>query len=322
MLALIYRGVADYTTGVAFERALNYLDVPFIRLDNNDIHRGAVSLENFDAALVVDDGFGLKNISFPNLPANNAYYCIDWHAERDAYLPYLHPFKTVYAAQYTYGYLEIQALGINAKYLPLAWDNLGIPYQPMYVQDVQKGERQVRDIPVSFICSRTTERRWYLSEIVRGKYNGETKTRFGYEMGLVYSSSKLALNDFGGVGEWVNEKDVNLRLYEVMGCGALLLQREFPFPDAEALGLHAAEGWFRNVKPTGEHFWDRRPLRGDENYVSWKSASQLFQTIEYYLDPANEQERNEIAERGRQWAQKQTFVERVKVILNDLGYRV
>lgn len=137
------------------------------------------------------------------------------------------------------------------------------------------------------------------------------------------SRSRIALNDFGGVGERADPYDLNLRFFESLGCGSLLLQRKMDFPDVEMLGFKVAEGWYRDVHPeTKEHFWNRPPLWGDESYVSWSSASQLFRTIDYYLSEEGEEERIEIAERGKKLAQKHTFVERTKVMLEELGYNI
>lgn len=310
MLALIFRGVAHYTTGFAFARALDSLNVPYVCVDNNKVWSGEVNLANFDTALCIDDGFNLKPRVMPNMPARSVYYAIDLHTYPEDYIPYLHQFGKIYCAQYTYGVKTLEAAGIASGYLPLAWDNLDITYQPSFD----------RDISVSFVASRTTERRWYLATIVESKYNGFADTVFHQDLGQILSRSKVGLNDFGGVGENSNERDINLRVFETMGCGALLLQREFPFPDTERIGLIPAQGWFRDVnRTTGEHFWNREALRGDENYVSWKSSSQLFETLRYYLSPEGEQERQEIAERGRQWAQSNRYIDRACVILDELG---
>ena len=310
MLALIYRGdTCHWTTGHSFARALNHLGVLFAPINNNDIWQGYVDLSQFSAVMCIDDGFSLAPRVLPNMPKRSVYFCIDLHASPLGYLPYLHQFGHIFCAQDTYGKKILEEHGFtNVSHLPLAWDSLDITYQP-----------QPRDIPISFVASRTTERRWYLASVAENRYKGYAGTVFHKELGFILSKSRVAINDFGGVGEFVNEKDINLRVFETLGCGSLLLQREFPFPDAEQLGLVATEGWFRDVNPqTQEHYWNRRGLRGDENYVSWKSASQLFHTIEYYLDPVNEEERYAIAERGRVWAQNHTFISRAKTLLDAL----
>lgn len=315
-LALVFRGNAFFTTGYAFARALEHLQVPFAHINNNAAWADPNLLRRFDAALVIDDGFGLGPSPLPNLPNNSAYYAIDTHVAPEVYLPYLHQFQRVYAAQYTLGYCLLQSAGFgHVQWLPLAWDSLGIPYV-----------KCERDIPIAFIASWTTEQRVLLRDVVHYKYGGMTDECYHKELGEAFSRAKLGLNVLGGRGHIVRYNHTNLRMFDLLGCGALLLQQDLynPFDktrmdDVERLGLIGAEGWWRNVSPTGVHFWDRKPLRGDENYVSWRDSTQLFQTIAYFSDSANEAERAEIAARGQKWAQENTFIHRTEYILKDMG---
>lgn len=323
MLALIFRAVAPYTTGFAFARALDYLGAEYTHVDNNDIHNGRVSLADFDSALWVDDGFTLKHLTLHNMPENSATYIIDSHIDPGGYLPYLWQFRRNYCAQYTYGFKLLVDEGFNAAYLPLAWDSLGIPYTP-YMQDGV-------DLyyPVSFIASASTELRWALRDIVRYKYDGATTECWGEDMAECLCSSKVGLNVLGGVGYMTRYNHVNLRTFETMGCGALLCQQDLYDPynknrinDMEILGLKGVEGWFRNVKPSGEHFWDRRKPSGDEHYVWWRDMSQLTATLDYYIDASHEDERQEIAARGKAWVDAgHTFIHRAERILSDMGIR-
>ncbi len=321
MLALIFRDACFYTTGFAFKRALEHLGVPFQYVNNNAAIANPNLLAQFDSAFCCDDGFGLKPCPLPNLSANSAYFGIDLHQNiTDNYLPYLHQFGHIFAGQYTYGLKVLESYGFtNVSHLPLAWDSLGIPYSPP--------DRE-RFFPVSFIASLTTEQRIYLSHIVRWEYDGATVECFHEELGKRLSDSKIGLGIQGGVGHEPHFTHVNNRVFETLGCGAMLLQQDLknPFtgehiPDFEVLGLKAVQGWFRDATPE-RHFWNRATPNGDEHYVSWHDATQLFETIRYYLDPINEQERAAIAERGRQFAQAHTYLERTKTILRHLGYNI
>lgn len=321
MLALIFRKVASYTTGFAFERALDYLGVDYCHVDNNDVHLGKVSLREFDSALWVDDGFTMKHLTLHDLPVNSACYLIDTHIDPDGYLPYVSEYKHIYCAQYTYGFRMFQEAGINAKYLPLAWDSIGIPYAPRVV------EQPFYD--VSFIASASTEQRWMLRDIVRYKYDGATVECMGEVMAERLCETKIGLNVLGGVGYLTRYDHINLRTFETLGCGALLCQQDLLNPytksridDMEILGLKGVQGWFRNVKPSGEHFWDRKQPSGDEHYVWWRDMSQLTATLDYYIDAAHEDERQEIAARGKAWVDSgHTFIHRAERILDDMGVR-
>lgn len=324
MLALIYRKIAHWTTGAAFERALDHLNVPYVKVDNNDVHAGKVSLKDFDAAIVVDDGFALKHITLHNLPANSAYYAIDIHYEPDAYLPYLGQFKHIYSVNHTYGVQLVEKAGYhNVQFLPMAWDSLDIPFTEIISFE------PVRGIPITFIAAWSTEQRIYLREIVNYKYGGWAKEAYHKQIGDILSKSKIGLNVLGGQGHKTHFGHVNQRTFEVAGCGALLMQQELwnPFtgetlPDLEMCGFKPAQGWFRDADEK-HHFWNRKPLQGDENCVTWRDASQLLQTIDYYLDPANEQELTEIAERGRKLVtENHTYIHRVRHVLKDLDYAI
>lgn len=322
MLALIFRGVAPYTTGFAFARALDYLGVEYMHVDNNDIHNRKVFLREFDAALWVDDGFTMKHLTLHNLPSNSACYIIDSHIDPDGYLPYLSPYRHIYCAQYTYGYKMFRDAGYDAKLMSLAWDSIGIPYN-------KPGDSSDLYYPVSFIASASTELRWALRDIVRYKYDGASTECWGEVMAERLCSSKVGLNALGGVGYMTRYNHINLRTFETMGCGALLCQQDLYDPynrtridDMEILGLKGVQGWFRNVKPSGEHFWDRKQPSGDEHYVWWRDMSQLTATLDYYTDAAHEDERQEIASRGKAWVDAgHTFIHRAERILNDMGIR-
>lgn len=327
MLALIFRGAAHWTTGFAFERALHHLGVPFAHLNNNDIWDGRVSLSDFDAALTIDDGFALKPRVLPNMPVNSAYFAIDLHNAPEDYLPYLHQFKRIYCAQYTYGSELVRQAGLNnVEFLPLAWDSLGIPYQEKWVFNQRNEREPIRPIPITFVASWSTETRIYLREIVNYKYGGVAREMFHEELGKTLSSSKIGLNVIGGVGHKQFFSHVAQRPYEVMGNGSLLIQQDLwnaftgeRIDDFERIGFVGAEAWFRNADAT-HHFWDRRPLQGNENCVLWRDASQLLYTLDYYLAEENEQERAEIAKRGQEFVtNNHTYVHRVRKILGDMG---
>ena len=329
ILALIFRGNAHWTTGYAFGRALTHLGVEHAHVDNNDIWNGKVSLKDFDAAICVDDGFALKSRILPNMPKLSAYFAIDVHGEPDAYLPYLHQFGIVYCAQKTYGVDLAREYGLQARWLPLAWDSIGVPYKRCWKskQDIPFGN-QYRPTEISMIASWSTEQRILWREIINHKYVGIAKEAYGQKMGETYSSSKLGLNILGGSGHKTYYNHINQRVWEMMGCGALVLHQDPAdplaserIPDYEMAGFVGAQAWFRNADAT-HHFWDRKPLQGNENLVFWKDASQLLYTIDYYLNPDNEQERIEIAKRGQEWvAENHTYVHRCQKILDDLGVR-
>lgn len=129
---------------------------------------------------------------------------------------------------------RIEALGVRAVYLPLAFDPI-----------VLDGPQPERDIDISFvggvgrdshwrtgtdtleiIAERFQERfHWYgyglenlpASSALRDCYRGEAWGRKQYD---VYRRSKIVVNRHGEVAEGVAN---NLRMYEATGCGAMLV---------------------------------------------------------------------------------------------------
>ena len=103
------------------------------------------------------------------------------------------------------------------------------------------------------------------------------------ELAKIYSSAKIGVN-------YAMHGKMNLRVFEVMACGALLLTNYSP--EAHELGVFEA----------GEH------------YVEYKKLGELKERAQYYLRHAAERER--IAKAGqRRVMEKHTLTERAKEVL-------
>ncbi len=107
---------------------------------------------------------------------------------------------------------------------------------------------------------------------------------WGEEMVKVYNASKIVLNFFSN-----GTVPINMRVFEVMGCGAFLLT-------------------------------ERRALlevlfKKNEEFVSFEKAEELPSLIDYYLK--NEKERLEIARRGQQAVYREhTYSHRMQELLD------
>ncbi|MBI4430511.1 MAG: glycosyltransferase family 1 protein [Candidatus Omnitrophica bacterium] len=130
-------------------------------------------------------------------------------------------------------------------------------------------------------------RKFFLQE-VRERYNPTfiKKAHFS-QMQSVYSASKIGFN------QAIN-RDINMRVYEVMCAGAMLLTSEVEDDSYEKLG-----------------FIDRKHL------VIFHSPKELFELLDYYL--SHDSEREAIAEAGCRLAhEKHTYRHRMQTLLSKL----
>lgn len=307
-IALVFRGNSHATTGWSFKRALEAEGVDFEHIDNNEILSGARNITGHDAAIVINDMFALQPM---RLPANSAYFLIDGHNGLNHYLPALPQYRYIYSANWTNGVQLLNVNGFqNVQWTPLAWDDIDQPY-----------EEVERTIPVSCFLHGTTDQRFWVKEVIKYKYGGDTEYRFHKDLADGLNCSKVSVNVQGGSGHNVKYDHINQRVFEVMGSGALLLQQELKnpitgvsIPDLKLLGLNSVDAWWMN---TGG--WDRHGDPNTAHLVAWRDASSIFETIERYTSPAFEAERAAIAKRGHDWvAANHTYRHRVRKILEDL----
>ena len=110
---------------------------------------------------------------------------------------------------------------------------------------------------------------------------------FGEDMVKVVNESKICFNrSLGG--------DFNMRVFETLGCGTMLLTDEI-----------------KNGLPY--LFEDGKDL------VLYRSYKELLDEVNYYL--TNDEEREKIAEQGRQMALRNTYYHRAKQILDFAEFK-
>ena len=164
--------------------------------------------EQFDFFLAVDPWFeGLRFL--PLVPCPSAVVLIDLHQELHIRLLFARFFDHVFVAQRDY--LErFKADGcVNVHWLPLGADP-GVHYV----------EGLSRDIDVGFVGklgNPSTERNRILSHVLSRFCTNDMRIHYApAEMGVVYSRSKIVFNkSIGG--------DVNMRVFEALAAGALLV---------------------------------------------------------------------------------------------------
>jgi hypothetical protein len=227
-----------------------------------------------DLYLSVDDD---THHALPDRLRPLAYWAIDTHRDFDVRLGRARRADFVFAAQRD-GAERLRQAGIEAAtWLPLASDpeihrrhDVGKEYDIAFVGHVFPGPRAellgllVKRFPGHFIGQA------YLDEMAR-----------------IYSASRVVFNRSIG-------NDVNMRVFEALACGSLLVTN-----DLTENGL-------------GELF------RDGEHLVTYRSAEELIEKVAYYLE--HEEERERIAAAGRaEVIAKHTYRHRVERMLTQIA---
>jgi hypothetical protein len=135
------------------------------------------------------------------------------------------------------------------------------------------------------------KRRIILNKILQSGYKlNDVEKKYSWtEMFEVFQLSKIVIN----VSRDDYPEDANMRCFEAMGCGALLLTQKNT--ELEELGLYA-----------GKHF------------ITYQNDDDLIKKVEYYLQ--NDDERNSIAINGRKEVLiNHTYKKRVEELVNFIN---
>lgn len=242
------------TTARYFEAAASAAEYEVRRLPRIDVPD---SLSGLDLLLVVDP-FLRNPEALRAAPCPVAGYLIDVHQQLSMRLSYARYFDHVFVAQPDYLPHFERLPHASAHWLPLGCD-----------VDVHYSPSQCRIHDVGFVGKlgySGSERRAVL-EYVLGQFETNDVTRFYHprEMGAVYSRSKVVFN------KSING-DVNMRLFEALAAGALLVT------DRIANGLDC-------IGQDGVHF------------VTYTSAEDAVDKISFYL--SHDADRKAIAAEGQ-----------------------
>ena len=151
---------------------------------------------------------------------------------------------------------------------------------------------------VGFVGSITQRRKYFLDKIAQ-KFNLEVKNIWSIaEQVRFFNECKIVLhiNSF----DFINIAGVNLRAFDVMGCGSMVLHEDVVYPSV-----------------FGHEFEDGKHLA----YWQYNDADDLLEKIGYYLK--NEKEREQIAGDGFDFVHSYYTVERtMEELLNKVQYDI
>jgi glycosyltransferase involved in cell wall biosynthesis len=238
------------TTGVYVRRALAELvDVVHFQPDQAE----EIPRSGFDLYLSVDDDTEHR---LPDALRPRAYWAIDTHRDFPARFQRALACDFVFAAQRD-GAERLRAAGVSsASWLPLACD-----------PEIHRRHEVPKQFNVSFVGRTCPGPRDELLNLIRRNFpNHFIGQAYFDEMARVYSASRIVFNRS-------IKNDVNMRVFEALACGSLLVTNDLTDNGLEELfqdGVHA---------------------------VMYREPHELVDKIRYYL--AHEEEREKIAATGR-----------------------
>jgi len=203
-VALIYDDRArPETTGVYCLRALGRL-VEVEHFQPDELER--IPRDGFDLYLNIDDGFPYH---LPSDLRPCAWWAIDTHLNFESSLAKAPRFDLVFAAQRD-GADALRRAGISsARWLPLACD-----------PEIHCKHEVAKQYDVSFVGHVFPGPRADLLNLVRRKYpNSFIGQCYFEEMARAYSASRTVFNRS-------IKNDVNMRVFEALACGSLLVTNE------------------------------------------------------------------------------------------------
>lgn len=275
-LALIFNKDRADTIGCYFEHAATELGIGFDHFWTSDANIPA----GYDLYLRIDHGDYKYDIPAHLKPC--AFYAIDTHLVK----PYkkikeqARHYDFVFCAQKT-GVKKLKKdIGIEAKWVPIACD-----------PEIHKDLKIERRLDIAFVGTEGKKNfRGELLDLLAQRYPnsyiGRADPRL---MSNIYSSAKIGFN-------YSINNDINMRMFEVLSCGALLVTNRI------------------NDNGFEELFSDGK------NVISYASPEELCRKINHYL--ANEEERKKIAAAGHMLAVNScTYKERLKQMLEACGWK-
>jgi glycosyltransferase involved in cell wall biosynthesis/tetratricopeptide (TPR) repeat protein/2-polyprenyl-3-methyl-5-hydroxy-6-metoxy-1,4-benzoquinol methylase len=191
------------TTGVYCRRALERLvDVAHFQPDELD----HVPREGRDLYFNIDDGFDYR---LPSELRPSVFWAIDTHVNFDSCLRRARGFDLVFAAQRD-GADRLRRAGIaTAAWLPLACD-----------PEIHRKHEIATQYDVAFVGNVFPGPRQELLELIRRRHRNVFIGQCYFdEMARTYSAARIVFNRSIG-------NDVNMRVFEALACGSLLLTND------------------------------------------------------------------------------------------------
>lgn len=275
-LALIFNKEREDTIGRYFEDAARAMGLVFDHFWTSDEKIPA----GYDLYLRIDHGDYKFDIPGHLKPC--AFYAIDTHLDK--------PYKKIreQAKRYDFMFCAQKSgaerlrrdTGIEAAWVPIACDperhkDLGIERRLDIAFVGTEGKKNLRGELLKALARR-----------YRKSFIGRADSRL---MSNIYSSAKIGFN-------YSINNDINMRMFEVLSCGALLITNRVVHNGFEEL------------------------FADEENVAVYGDMRDMFDKIDYFLE--HDTERNRIARNGHELAvSRYTYKDRLKTMLEACGWR-
>ena len=276
-LAVIFNTTRPDTTGGYLERAARTLGVACDHWSLEDLSRIP---SGYDLYLRVDHGDDYE-VAWPATLRPAVFYAIDTHLPRT--------WRKIERTASQYDLLfcchRDGAQRLGAEWLPVACD-----------PDLHAAAPRERDLDVAFVGTDGGVPRKFYLQALRERYpNSAIGTADYTQLGLRYGRARVGFN-------YSIANDVNMRVFEVLASGALLVTNALPHDDLSTLGL-----------------------KESMHYMAYRGAGELFPTIDKAL--ADPEGSRRIAEAGREAAlsrhtYRHRMIELLRVVEARLGVRV
>ncbi len=232
-------------------------DVPYFTPDLGEVWKRLPEGWEPDLFLWVESGIHFPLDGIERLPCKTACYLVDTHLHLPRHLEWARRFDLVFLAQREYLPRFEEAGFRHVRWLPLACD-----------PEIHRRFETEEDLHVSFVGSLTPghRRRNRLLLRLAERFPLHVDRCFLGEMARTFSRSRIVFN-------CSVRNDLNMRVFEALATGALLVTDSAPGSGLEEL------------------FEDGRHL------VLYRDERELFQRVAYYLE--HDEERRRIGEAGR-----------------------
>ena len=272
-LALIFNKTRPDATGGYFERAFRSLGLACDHWPLGELSRIPASYELY---LRVDHGDDYE-VPWPERLRPAVFYAIDTHVR--------HSWPKIRRAASRYDLVfcchRDGAERLGAEWLPVACD-----------PDLHAAAPRERDLDVAFVGTDGGVPRKFYLQALRERYpNSAIGTADYTQLALRYGRARIGFN-------YAIANDVNMRVFEVLASGALLVTNALPHDDLARLGLEE-----------------------EAHYAAYRSPRELFARIDEAL--AHPEERCRIAEAGREAAlSRHTYRRRMERLLSVVEARL